>query len=108
MSDLPKRILTKRLPPVSRLAFGSLTVGPLQANLPEERAGEVLSYAFDRGINFVDTAQYYRNSGHIRAGLQKCRRPEDVIVSSKTYAYDRIIISNNTAKTITLGIVIAK
>lgn len=89
MSDLPKRILTKRLPPVSRLAFGSLTVGPLQANLPEERAGEVLSYAFDRGINFVDTAQYYRNYGHIRAGLQKCRRPEDVIVSSKTYAYDR-------------------
>ena len=89
VSDLPKRILTKRLPPVSRLAFGSLTVGPLQADLPEERAGEVLSYAFDRGINFVDTAQYYRNYGHIRAGLKKCRRPEDVIISSKTYAYDR-------------------
>ncbi len=89
MSELPGRILTKRLPPVSRLAFGSLTVGPLQADLTPERAGEVLSYAFDRGINFLDTAQYYRNYAHIRAGLQKCRRPEDVMISSKTYAYDR-------------------
>ena len=89
MSELPKRILTKRLPPVTRLVFGSLTVGPLQAGLHPERAGEVLSYAFDRGINFLDTAQYYRNYEHIRAGLQKCRRPEDVMISSKTYAYDR-------------------
>ncbi|MBR5445986.1 MAG: aldo/keto reductase [Clostridia bacterium] len=88
MSDLPKRILTGRLPPVSRLAFGSLTVGPLQADLPTERAGEVLSYAFDRGINFLDTAQYYRNYEHIRAGLKKCRHPEEVMISSKTYAYD--------------------
>jgi len=89
VSDLPKRILTGRLPPVSRLAIGSLTVGPLQADLPTERAGEVLSYAFDRGINFLDTAQYYRNYEHIRAGLKKCRHPEDVIISSKTYAYDK-------------------
>lgn len=89
MSELPKRNLTKRLPPITRLAVGSLTVGPLQANLPVERAGEVLSYAFDRGINFLDTAQYYRNYEHIRAGLRKCRHPEDVMISSKTYAYDR-------------------
>lgn len=89
MSELPKRILTDRLPMVTRLAVGSLTVGPLQADLPIPRAGEVLSYAFDAGINFIDTAQYYRNYEHIRAGLQKCKRPEDVILSSKTYAWDR-------------------
>ena len=41
VSELPKRILTKRLPPITRLAVGSLTVGPLQANLPVERAGEL-------------------------------------------------------------------
>ena len=89
VSELPKRILTKRLPPITRLAVGSLTIGPLQANLPVERAGEVLSYAFDCGINFLDTAQYYRNYEHIRAGLRKCRCPEEVMISSKTYAYDR-------------------
>lgn len=89
MSELPKRILTDRLPPITRLVYGSLTVGPLQANLPVERAGEVLSYAFDRGINFLDTAQYYRNYAHIRAGLRKCKHPENVLLSSKTYAWDK-------------------
>lgn len=89
MSELPKRILTPRLPPVTRLAVGSLTVGPLQADLPVERAGEVLAYAFDRGINFLDTAQYYRNYDHIRAGLKRCKEPEKVILSSKTYAWDK-------------------
>ena len=84
-----KRILSPRIPPVTRLAVGSLTVGPLQANLPVERAGEVLAYAFDRGINFLDTAQYYRNYEHIREGLKRCRRPEDVVISSKSYCYDR-------------------
>ena len=84
-----KRILSPRIPPVTRLAVGSLTVGPLQANLPVERAGEVLAYAFDRGINFLDTAQYYRNYEHIREGLKRCRRPEDVVISSKSYCYDK-------------------
>jgi len=86
---LPKRILSKRLPPVTRLAFGSLTVGPLQANLPLEEAAGVLAYAFDRGINFVDTAQYYINYPIIRRALELCASPGDVIVSTKTYAYSR-------------------
>jgi len=86
---LPKRILSPRLPAVTRLALGSLTVGPLQVNLPIERAGEVLAYAFDRGINYLDTAQYYRNYAHIRAGLARCKTPENVMICSKTYAYDR-------------------
>ncbi len=89
MYDIAKRILTPRLAPVSRLVLGSLTVGPLQANLPVETAGEIFAYAFDSGINMVDTAQYYRNYEHIRAGLARCKRPEEVMVSSKTYAYDR-------------------
>ncbi len=91
MSDtkIIRRNLTKRLPPVSKLVFGSLTVGPLQADLPVERAGEIFAYAFDRGINLVDTAQYYRNYEHIRAGLRKCKHPDDVMISSKSYAYDR-------------------
>ncbi len=88
-TDIPVRVLTPRLPAIARLVFGSLTVGPLQANLPVERAGEVLAYGFDKGINFVDTAQYYRNYAHIRAGLERCREPDKVMISTKTYAYDR-------------------
>ena len=86
---LPKRILSERLPPVTRLAFGSLTVGPLQAALPVEEAAGVLAYAFDRGINFIDTAQYYVNYPIIRRALELCSAPEDVILSTKTYAYSR-------------------
>jgi len=86
---LPKRILSKRLPPVTRLALGSLTVSPLQAALPLEEAARVVSYAFDRGINFVDTAQYYMNYDIIRRSLELCKNPDGVVLSTKTYAYSR-------------------
>ena len=75
--------------PVTKLCIGSLTVSPMQANLPLERASDVLAYAFDRGIAFVDTAQYYANYDIIREALKKCRAPEKVAISSKTYAYSR-------------------
>lgn len=73
---------------VSRLCFGSLTVGPLQANLPIERGAEVIAYAFSRGINFLDTAQLYENYDYIRRALVIAGHP-DVVISSKTYAYTR-------------------
>ncbi|MBQ7714654.1 MAG: aldo/keto reductase [Clostridia bacterium] len=74
---------------VTKLCVGSLTVSPMQASLPAERASDVLAYAFDRGITFTDTAQYYENYGLIRRALEKCSRPDDVVISSKTYAYSR-------------------
>lgn len=74
---------------VTRLCIGSLTVSPMQANLPFGRAGDVLAYAFDRGIIFCDTAQYYENYDIIGAALKKCAAPEKVVISSKTYAYTR-------------------
>lgn len=89
MHPVEKRILSNRIPAVSRLAVGSLTVGPLQSNLCPERAGEILAYAFDRGVNFLDTAQYYRNYAHIRAGLKRAKHGDGVVISSKSYAWDR-------------------
>ncbi len=71
---------------VSRIVFGSLVISPLQAALSPERGGELISYAYERGINAVDTAQYYDNYEHIRCALKK--HPE-LIVSSKTYAYTK-------------------
>lgn len=81
--------LSDRLPDVSRIAVGSLTVSKMQAALPADEAAAVLAYAFDSGINFTDTAQYYENYDLLRAALLRCRRPEDVILSTKTYAYSR-------------------
>ncbi len=80
--------LTKEIK-VTKLCLGSLTVSPMQAALPLDRAAEVMAYAFDRGINFTDTAQYYENYHIVAAALKKCKAPEKVQISSKTYAYSR-------------------
>ena len=61
----------------------------MQANLPFDEAADVLAYAFDSGLNFIDTAQYYENYHIIRAALGRCRSPENVMVSTKTYAWSR-------------------
>lgn len=73
---------------VSKLAFGSLTVGPLQANLPVDEGAEVIAYAFDRGVNFIDTAQYYENYAYLKKALKLTKR-NDIVVSTKSYAYSR-------------------
>jgi predicted aldo/keto reductase-like oxidoreductase len=77
---------------VSRLCFGSLTVGPLQANLSVETGCKIISYAFEHGINFIDSAQLYQTYPYIRAALKKCK--SDIVISSKTYAYTREMAMN--------------
>lgn len=72
---------------VSALAFGSLTMAPMQANLPPEMAAEILAYAASRGINFLDTAQLYDNYEYIRLAEKKMAQP--LIIASKSYAYEK-------------------
>jgi len=72
---------------VSKLCFGSLTVGPLQANLPIEEGAEVISQAFDRGVNFIDTAELYQTYPYIALAIKKSQK--DIVISTKSYAYDR-------------------
>lgn len=75
---------------VSRLCFGTLTVGPLQANLPVEQGAQVLAHAADRGVNFFDTAQLYDTYPVLRRAMQLCGKHE-LVISSKTYAYTRAL-----------------
>ncbi|MBE6617370.1 MAG: 4Fe-4S dicluster domain-containing protein [Ruminococcaceae bacterium] len=89
MNNIQRTVLSPRLPRVSRIAMGSLTVSGMQAALPLGEAARVLAYAFDCGINFIDTAQYYANYDIIREALRICKSPEDVVISTKTYAYSR-------------------
>jgi len=72
---------------VSRLCFGSLTISPLQANLPVREAARVMRYAFEAGVNFVDTAELYQNYDQIWAALRGLN--DQVIVATKCYAYRR-------------------
>lgn len=73
---------------VSRICFGSLTVGPVQANLSLEDGAQILAYGIERGINFFDTAQLYQTYPYIRRAMEITRK-FDTIVASKTYAYTR-------------------
>ncbi|MBQ8898759.1 MAG: aldo/keto reductase [Clostridia bacterium] len=74
---------------VSKICFGSLSVGPCQADMDPEAAGEVIALGLSLGINHIDTAQLYETYPHIRAALRRAGHPEDVVISSKTYAYER-------------------
>lgn len=71
---------------VSRLCFGALTVSPLQANLSVEDGARVMAYAFDRGINFVDTAKLYNNYAYIKRALELTKN-KDIVISCKSYDY---------------------
>nr|WP_250160186.1 aldo/keto reductase [Caloranaerobacter azorensis] len=59
---------------VSRICFGSLTMGPLQANLPIETGANIIKYAYERGINFLDTAELYDNYEYIKEALKTIPR----------------------------------
>ncbi len=56
---------------VSRAGFGVLPMGPAQLALPLEEGARLISYAMDCGINFFDTAQYYRTYPYLRLALQR-------------------------------------
>jgi ferredoxin len=72
---------------VSRLCYGTLTLGAAQAGLSDTAGGELLAYAFRKGVTFWDTAEIYETYPHMRAALRQLSHPP--VISTKTYAYDR-------------------
>lgn len=70
---------------VSRLCFGTLTMGPLQQSLPLQTGAGLLELAFSFGVNFVDTAELYGTYPYIREALKS--KP-DAVICTKSYSYD--------------------
>ncbi|MDD4568809.1 MAG: aldo/keto reductase [Tepidanaerobacteraceae bacterium] len=70
---------------VSYLCFGSLTISPLQANLSLDEGADVILSALDMGVNFIDTAEFYKNYQYINKALKKSKK--ELIISTKSYAY---------------------
>lgn len=85
---MENRILGNTGIKVSELCFGSLTIGPLQANLDIYRGGQVISHAFNNGINFIDTAEIYDNYLHIKEALKTVNR-KDIVIATKSYSYSK-------------------
>lgn len=71
---------------VSRLCFGSLTMTPFQANLSIKEGAYLIEYAYNKGINFLDTAEIYENYSYIKEALKGIKR-EDYTIATKCYAY---------------------
>lgn len=55
---------------VTEVGFGVLTVGRTQLNLSVDEGADVLRYALEMGINFLDTAEYYKTYPYIKKALQ--------------------------------------
>ena len=72
---------------VSVAGFGVLPMGPSQLALPVDEGAAILRYALKRGINFIDTAQYYRTYPYIRRALEDGSFP-DVVICSKSLCCD--------------------
>lgn len=70
---------------VSRLCFGGLIIGPLQANLSAAAGAEIILKAFEAGVNFIDTAELYGTYPHIKKAMKAWGKK--VVVSTKSYAY---------------------
>lgn len=62
---------------VSPVSFGVLTVGNTQLNLPVEEGAALIKYAVSKGINFFDTAQYYRTYPYLREALRDVDMSKD-------------------------------
>lgn len=82
---------------VSRLCFGALTIGPLQANLSQEAGAAVLAAAIERGVNFVDTAELYGTMPMIRRAIYTTGK-SDLVVATKSYAYSVETAENSVRK----------
>ncbi|NLK08336.1 MAG: 4Fe-4S binding protein [Firmicutes bacterium] len=73
---------------VSRLCFGALTISPLQRDMTALAGAQVILKAFEQGVNFIDTSQFYRAYPPIRAALNQYGSSDEIVIATKSYAYD--------------------
>lgn len=75
---------------VTPVGIGTLTMGFSQKNLSIEEGSEIIRYAVEQGINFVDTAQYYDTYRYIHPALDALRAEgaELPVICSKTLEAD--------------------
>lgn len=73
---------------VSKLCFGTLSLSNLQNSDTDENKVKLLNYAYEKGINFLDTAELYNNYNILKKFIKDKDR-ETLIIASKSYAYDK-------------------
>ncbi|HHZ00366.1 MAG TPA: aldo/keto reductase [Sedimentibacter sp.] len=73
---------------VSKLCYGTLSLSKLQNSDTLENKVRLLDYAYERGINFFDTAELYDNYNILREFIKDKDR-DKLTIASKSYAYDK-------------------
>ena len=93
-------ILGKTNLKVSKLCFGTLSIGPLQGNLSVYEGVKVIGEAIEQGINFFDTAELYKSYKYLKEAIKEYGRHNFVIVT-KSYAYDEQTAMESLDKALT-------
>lgn len=92
---MERRKLGKTDIEVTPVGMGTLNMGFSQKDLGFEEGADVILYALERGINFLDTAQYYRTYPFLRRALdtwkEKGGEPPVICSRSLTEDYDDMI-----------------
>ena len=79
---------------VSQVGIGVLPMGPEQLALPVDEGADIICHAVRQGINFIDTAQYYRTYPYIRRALEILSldggerthgAPDGLVICSKSF-----------------------
>ncbi len=73
---------------VSKLCYGTLSLSNLQNPDTEDNKVKLLNYAYEKGINFLDTAELYDNYNIIKKFIKDKDR-ETLYIATKSYAYDK-------------------
>lgn len=73
---------------VPQIGFGVHPLGPTRKNLSIEEGADLMCYAYEKGIRFFDTAQFYHTYGYLKRGLEKMQLlpgfTEWPVISSKS------------------------
>ena len=81
---------------VTEFCFGTLPMGPLQANISRSEGIHLIRKAWENGVNFFDTAQSYGSYPYLREALSNC--PEAIISTKSTAtSYEEMEKSINKA-----------
>ncbi|MDR1495560.1 MAG: aldo/keto reductase [Clostridiales Family XIII bacterium] len=71
--DMKKHELGRSGIMVTSVGMGVLSIGRTQLDLPLAEGADVVGYALDRGINFLDTAEWYQTYKYIAEALRTRR-----------------------------------
>lgn len=82
---------------ISKLCFGTLALSNLQNKSEFINKVDVLNYAYEKGINFYDTAELYDNYDILNTFLRNKKR-ESIYIATKSYAYNKATARHSIEK----------